>query len=187
MVTHRFDTAEGVDRIDRARARLAGRIGIRSARAAVEAGGVLWVAVQEGTIVQVDASSRRVIRRWPALAPSVGAPTGLLADARGLWIVSGTRGELLRLEDGKVVRRYPVTLASQKQPLLARTRGGLWLASGTTDTLRHAPNVVQRIDPTSGRVTARVTIGDQQPVALVPVGADLDVVTAQGRVLIIRG
>ena len=47
--------------------------------------------------------------------------------------------------------------------------------------------MVQRIDPATGRVTARVAIGDQQPVALVPVGRDLAVVTAQGRVLVIRG
>jgi hypothetical protein len=154
-----------------------------------EAGGVLWVAVQEGTIVEVDAATGRVIRRWHALAPSRGAPAGgLAADARGLWVVSSSRGELIRLEDGRVIRRIPVALTSRLQPLLARTRGGLWLAAGAAETsFKPPPNVLQRIDPRTGRVTARVAIGDQQPVALVPAGADLDVVTAQGRVLVVRG
>jgi hypothetical protein len=188
-VTRRFNTAEGIDEIDRARARVVRRIGIRNADGAVEAGGRLWVAVQEGTIVEVDAVTGRVIRRWPALAPSRGAPGGgLVADARGLWVVSSSRGEILRIEDGRVVRRIPVTLTSRLQPLLARTGSGLWLAAGAAETsFKPPPNVLQRLDPRSGRVTGRVTLGRQQPVALVPVRGDLVVVTAQGRVIVVRG
>jgi hypothetical protein len=93
-VPRRFNNAEDIDRIDRRRAVIVDRIGVRDVDGTVEAGGVLWVAVHNGTIVQIDAGSGRVIRGWHALAPSDAAASGagaLVADARGLWVLRGAR------------------------------------------------------------------------------------------------
>jgi streptogramin lyase len=188
-VPRRFNSAEDIDRIDRRRAVIVDRIGVRNVDGAVEAAGVLWVAVHAGTIVQIDARSGRVVRRWHALAPSDAGASGagtLVADPRGLWVLSTSRAELFRLEAGKVIRRIAVDPTAQ--PLLARTRGGFWIsAGGGPSAATAAPNRLERIDPDTGRVTARVDIGVQRPVALVPVGRDLVVVTSQGRVLVVRG
>jgi sugar lactone lactonase YvrE len=188
-VPRRFNAAEDIDRIDRARGAIVGRIGVRNADGAVEAGGVLWVAVHDGTIVQIDAGSGRVVRRWRALAPSDAAASGagtLVADARGLWVLSTARATLFRIEAGKVIRRLAVDPAAQ--PLLARTRGGFWVsAGGGPSAATTTPNRLERIDPDTGRVTARVAIGVQRPIALVPSGRDLLVVTSQARVLVVRG
>ena len=85
----------------------------------------------------------------------------------------------------------PTTRSSTSAPTAAFQPGpprvsGAAAGAGQT-SFRAPPNVLQRIDPETGRVTARLAIGDQQPVALVRAGDDLDVVTAQGRVLVVRG
>jgi sugar lactone lactonase YvrE len=184
----RFFGPEGIDRIDRARGVRTGRLGVRNVDGVVEAGGVLWVAVHDGTIVQIDAATGRVVRRWPALAPSEATASGtgtIVADDRGAWVLSTHRAEILRLAGGRVVRRIAVDPTAQ--PLLTRVRGALWIAAGggpTAADARH--NRVTRIDPDSGRATATVDTGDQRPVALVAAGGELLVVTAQGRVLVVR-
>jgi outer membrane protein assembly factor BamB len=187
-VPRRFFGPEGVDRIDRARAVRTGRIGVRNVDGSVEAGGVLWVAVHDGSIVAVDARTGRVMHRWTALAPSDAAAVGaetLVADARGLWVLSSVRGRIFRLAGDRVVRRIPVDATAQ--PMLARTSGGLWIATGSPSVTATQHNRLVRIDGATGRATATVDIGEQHPVALVGAGRDLFVVTSQGRVLVVRG
>jgi hypothetical protein len=83
----------------------------------------------DGTIVPIDASRGRVVRRWRALAPSDGSGAGtLVADARGVRVLGTSRAEILRLQARRVVRRIPVDPTAQ--PLLARTPGGFRIAAG---------------------------------------------------------
>lgn len=179
----KFTTLTGIDRIDRVRAARSGRVDVRDVDAVAEAGGVLWAAVHDGTIVELDAATARVLRRWPALAPS-DAPA-LAADAGGAWVLSTQRSQILRLAGGRVARAIPVDPTTQ--PLLARTNGGLWITAGGGPGVINAPHQrLQRIDPRTGRITATIDLGAQRPVALVPSGHDLLVVTAAGRVLVVR-
>jgi len=185
-VPRRFNNDERIDRIDRARTAVTGRVDVRNVAGIAAAGGALWAAVQEGTIVQIDPRDGRVLERWPALAPSAGDLTRTLApDAAGLWVLSTARNLILRIENGRVVRR--IAVGPRVRPILARTRGGLWAATGGESTASPVPDGVERIDPATGRVIGRFDLHGRPALALVPAGRDLAVVTEDGHVIVVRG
>jgi glutamine cyclotransferase len=185
-VPRRFNNDERIDRIDRARTAVTGRVDVRNVAGIAGARGALWAGVQEGTIVQIDPRDGRVLERWPALAPSAGDLARTLApDAGGLWVLSTARNLILRIENGRVVRR--IAVAPGVRPILARTRGGLWAATGGGSTAGPAADGVERIDPATGRVVERIDLHGEPALALVPAGRDLAVVTEGGRVIVVRG
>lgn len=179
----RFTMPEGVDRIDPRGLALTQRIGLANVDQVAEAGGVLWVSQHDGTVVQVDAASGRVVRRWPSLAPSdAGGDTPkLAADHDGVWVLSTVNAEILRLAAGRVVLRIPVDRSVR--PLLASGPGGLWIAAG--DRLGRGNRLI-RIDPDTRKVTATIDIAHHRPVAVVTARDALAVLTADGKVLIVR-
>jgi hypothetical protein len=128
-----------------------------------------------GSLVHLD-DRGRVVRRWTVLAPG-GA---LAADSDGVWALSTDKAQIMRVTGGRVVHRIPV--AARVRPLLASGPDGLWIAVG--DDLR-GRNELLRIDPVSGRVTARIALGHHIPSALVSSGDTLSVVTDQGDVLLV--
>lgn len=179
----RFTMPEGIDRIDSRALALTQRIGLANVDQVAEAGTALWVIQHDGTVVQVDAATGRVVRRWPGLAPSEagGNPVKLAADQDGVWVLSTVNAEILRLAAGRVVLRIPVDRSVL--PLLASGRGGLWIASG--DRLGHGDRLM-RIDPDTGKVTATIDIANHRPIALVTARDVLCVIAADGKVLIVR-
>ena len=179
----RFTMPEGIDRIDRATGVRTGRIPLPSVDRVAVAGTTLWVIQHDGTVAQIDAATGRIARRWPQLAPSDagGWSAPILADAGGAWVLSTVKAEILHITGGRVVRRIPIDRSAR--PLLTRARDGLWIASG--DSLGRR-NRVSRIDPDTGAVTATLDLGNQRPKALVATDDDLCVLTADGKVLVIR-
>jgi hypothetical protein len=67
--------------------------------------------------------------------------------------------------------------------MLSRPTG---VTTGSPSVTASPHNRLVRIDPQTGRATATVDIGRQHPVTLVGAGAELFVVTAQGRVLVVH-
>jgi hypothetical protein len=180
----RSPVREVIDRVDPATGRRTARIPLGNVYALAAAGGVVWAVVENGAVIEIDARSGRVLKRWPRLAPGLGATNDafhtLLADARGAWIVSGGRSQLIRLEGRRVMRRLPIPARAQR--MVARTPDGFWIAvEGGLD----GPNILERLDPTTGGVTRRIPIGAQRPMALVAVGSTLVAVTSTGRALIV--
>ena len=110
-----------------------------------------------------------VIRRLAGRGDLGTGENGLVADARGAWVVSPAREAILRVEGGRVVRRIPVDPGTG--PVLARRDGALWVATGAGRPSRYR---LVRIDEDTGAATASVGIGTEQPKALVPTtGGDL--------------
>jgi DNA-binding beta-propeller fold protein YncE len=179
----RFTMPEGVERIDAASLALTQRIGLANVDQVAEAGRVLWVIEHDGTVVQVEAASGRVVRRWPSLAPSdaTGESAKPVADRDGVWVLSTVNAEILRLAAGRVVLRIPVDRSVRA--LLASGRDGLWIASG--DRLGRDNRLI-RIDPDTGKVTATVDIAKHRPLALVTARDTLCVVTADAKVLLVE-
>ena len=180
---HRFTMPEGIDRIDPITGARTGRIRLPNVDGVAVAGATLWVIQHDGTVAQIDAATWRIARRWPQLAPSDsgGSSAPILPDTGGAWVLSTVKAAILRIAGGRVVRRIPIDPSAR--PLLARARDGLWIASG--DSLGHR-NRVSRIDPDTGDVTATLDLGNQRPKALVATDDGLSVLTADGRVLLIR-
>jgi hypothetical protein len=159
------------------------RIDLANVDGVAQAGATLWAIQHDGTVVQLDAATGRIVRRWSQLAPSeAGGSTPRLAPVRdGVWVLSTVKAEIMRIAGGRVVLRTPVDRSVR--PLLARGHDGLWIAAG--DALgRH--NRVIRLDPDSGRANAAIEVGDHRPTALVAAGRTLYVVTADGRAVVIR-
>ena len=151
------------------------------------AAGDLWTLGIDGTVLRLDARTGRLRGRFPQVA--AGAGTGgdgrsLAADAGGAWVATpGTGpgdGRVIRLgRDGRV-QRLP---AGGGQPLLrvvARAPDGVWTAAGDAARGDHR---LLRLDPRTGRVTARVRLGEHRPVRLSTVGEELWVTCQDGAVL----
>ena len=174
---------EGIDRLDPTGA-VNGGATLPAAEGLAAAGENLWVLGHEGTVSLLDASSGRVRQRWPRLAPLSDPETDntkALATVRGgVWVLSTGRRAVLRIEQGRVVRRLPVP--GSARPLLAQTPDGLWIATADRPG---ADNRLVRIDADTGSTTATLKLGAQQPVALVPTDGQLCVLTANGRILFV--
>lgn len=176
--------ANGIDRRDSSGA-VTATVPIAGADAVVTGGGSLWALTHDGTVVQADPTSARVIQRHPRLAPladptSTGAKA-LAPDGAGVWVISSGRATIFHVTQSGVVRRIRVDAAAQ--PLLVKARDGLWFAAADRLGGHHR---LERIDPDSGRVTAQLDLGHRRPVALVPFGDQLCVLTANGAVLFVR-
>jgi hypothetical protein len=139
----------------------------------------------DGTLTQIDAADGRIQKRWPGLAPLADPNTwntkALVSDEAGVWLLSTGRATILRIEDGRIVQR--LAAVAHGLPLLTHARDGLWTATG--DRLGANYRLI-RIDPMTGRQTATVKLGTQQPVALTPSGEQLCVLTSNGKILIIQ-
>ena len=180
----RFTMPEGIDQIDPTTGARSGRMPLRNVDGISVARAAVWVIQHDGTVLEVDAAAGRIARRWPQLAPSSAGGSSqhaLAADTDGAWVLSTVKAAILRIADGRAVRQIPIDPATQ--PLLARAHDGLWITSADA-LLRH--NRITRIDPDTGNITGMLDLGRQRPNALVATDDALCVVTAEGKILLIR-
>jgi hypothetical protein len=172
-----------VDRLDPAGA-VTTRVALTSADGLATAAANLWVLGHDGTLTQIDAASGGIRQRWPGLAPLSDPNTwgtkALVADGAGVWVLSTGRAALLHVERGRIAQRIAVDPSAR--PLLAKANDGLWIA--TADRLG-SDNRLIRFNPHTRSPTATVKLGHQRPVALLPAGGEMYVVTSNGKVLII--
>jgi hypothetical protein len=147
----------------------------------------VWAIGHDGTLVEIDAADGRERHRWRRLAPlrdiSLDATTSpLVADRHGAWVLSTGRAAILRIERGRVASEIPVDASAR--PLLADAANGLWIA--TTDR-SGKDNRLIRYDPRAGGASGTLDLGERRPEALVASGDQLCVITADGRILFVRG
>jgi hypothetical protein len=172
-----------VDRLDPAGA-VTTRVALTTPDGLATAAANLWVLGHDGTLTQIDAAGGGIRQRWPRLAPLSDPNTwgtkALIADGAGVWVLSTGRAALLRVERGRVAQRIAVDPSAR--PLLAKASDGLWIA--TADRLGNDNRLI-RLNPHTRRPTATVKLGHQRPVALLPAGGEMYVVTSDGKVLVI--
>jgi hypothetical protein len=177
---------QAIERID-----AAGSVTARAALGKVDglasAAGSLWALDHDGTLTQTDITTGRIRHRWPQLAPLTLSDStswntkALVADSTGAWVLDTRNEAVLHVSGGDVVRR--IRVGSSVRPLLAKAPDGLWIA--TADRLGSDHRLI-RIDAVTGRVTATLALGIQQPVALISTGDQLCVLTGNGTVLVIQ-
>jgi hypothetical protein len=176
--------ARGIERIDRARGVVAGRLPVSGATDVVSAGGVLWAPTRDGALVEIDAATGSVIARFPGVvAPDTGS--AMVTADRGLWLLDPQDARIVRFAGHRIVDEIPVV--SGALPLLARTSEGLWTATGSSGSGAAEPTRLVRTDPDTRRVTGTVSLGAQAIHALFGAGRDLLVITDLGRVIVVRG
>jgi hypothetical protein len=140
-------------------------------------GDTLWAIDSGGTVASVDGRSLKT-DRLPRLVPFGHGPAEntLAADAGGVWVAGRGGGELVRIEAGNVVTRVPIPEVIGP---IALGDGVAWAVSGDPE----APSPIYRlteVDRESGEVLASLSVGYQQPKALVPAGDDVWVIAADG-------
>ena len=175
---------EGVDRLD-----VTGAVSARATLGSVDgltaAGDNLWAIGHDGTLTQIDRAGGRIVQRWRGLAPLADPNTRgtkvLAGDDAGVWVLSTGSAEIRRVEGGRVVRRIPVDASAR--PLVAKAPDGLWIAVAARLEGR---NRLVRIDPATSELTGVLELGNRLPVAIVPVGDELCVLTADGTIVFIR-
>ena len=160
-------------------------VGVGKVAALAAGAGNLWALNLEGTLIQLDARTGRILHRWPSLAAftetTSPAMNSLVVDGEGVWVLSPGRGAILSVEGGRVVKRIGVDASARH--VLAKADDGLWIA--TSDSLG-GHNRLTRIDPRSGRATGTVDLGIQRPTALIPNDDQLCVVTGNGKILFVE-
>lgn len=152
----------------------------------------VWT-LRAGRVLRIDPVTGRVTRVPGVLAPSpLGSPRvggiaeglgdadgDVLADHDGAWVTGGDDGLLSRIEGGRVTRRIAVGVLAGA---IAATPSAVWVSASRT--LQDGDEVV-RVDPEDGRVVQRIDLGDRVPIALVPVGKDLWVITSGGEAMLV--
>jgi hypothetical protein len=178
MLTNVAGTVEhsaGLERIDPRSRRVVVRVPDVDGQDIAASRTSVWTR-EGGTVTQRDALGR-VVNRVRDISPVLGVEgqRTMLADADGAWVVGQSDGLLYRIEGGQVVKRITV---GDLSGVITRTRSAVWVTA-LVGTGRYE---LVRIDPDDGRVTARVSVGAQEPQAIVPVGRELWVITARGDV-----
>ena len=175
---------EGIEKIDVNSGAVTDRVAFPATDGLAVENGVVWAIAHNGTVARIDAASGRLERRWPVLAASgatASSSEAIVADAAGAWVLSTEENAIFRLEGERVTQKLAIDASAQ--PILARTRGALWIAAGDEVRGRHR---VERIDPVSGKETASVDLGAHRPRALVPVAGGLWVIAGDGTALVIK-
>jgi len=110
--------------------------------------GRVWVTAWEaGTLSEIQPRSMRVLRRI-RIGPR---PAGLRAAAGALWVGFGRSAT-------SVARVNPATARIQRVPVGVRSPS--WFAAGTSDLWIQADDSqLVRLDPSTRRVTARLSVG----------------------------
>jgi outer membrane protein assembly factor BamB len=128
-----------------------GRTGNEATGTTLFAYGSVWALAENGTITQVDPETGEVEHRYPLAK----APTGMAAGRGDVWVVFYDAAVLVRIQ--------PLTHTTVEVPLPARHRrgpgvgaGGIAIGAGAVWVTR--PGRVERLDPVTGRVVARIAL-----------------------------
>ena len=106
----RFTMPEGIEQIDPTTGAPSGRMPLRNVDGIAVARAAVWVIQHDGTVLEVDAATGRIARRWPQLAPSSAGGSSqhaLAADTDGAWVLSTVKAAILRIADGRAVPADP--------------------------------------------------------------------------------
>jgi DNA-binding SARP family transcriptional activator len=117
--------------------------------------GSVWAASGvDGTVTRIDPSARRVMQ-----VIGVGRPCVHLAVGRGaVWVANGSAGSVTKIDAPSGIVAATIDLSSGPDPLVQEAvhavavgEGGVWAAVGQ--------NLLVRLDPETGDVTARHVLG----------------------------
>ena len=176
-----------LERYDPATGRRAGLV-VSTYREDLAAGnGVVWALGVDGSLAQIDPRTDRIAAVLPGVhekAPGQDTPgqANLAADGDGVWVAGGARGDVVRVQAGRIAHR--IHIGEGNVFAVARTRDALWIAVAT-NTLSVRYRLV-RIDPETGRQTGTMELGHVRPAVLTPAGRDLWIVTLDGTATLIR-
>ena len=126
-------------------------LGERPTRIAAH-GDDVWVLLPDrGTVTHLSGSERTLL----GTVGAGSAPSGLAAEQRGVWVSDARSGRVRLIERERLTvaatartRGRPLVGPYADAGLLAMGFGSLWFASGE--------QTISRIDPRTGRVTARI-------------------------------
>jgi outer membrane protein assembly factor BamB len=174
---------EGLDGHDLRTGRRTHRLALPGIQVLQAARDTLWAIGPAGEVLRIDARTGRVVGRTAA-ALAVDAGLDMTVDASGAWIVTPGAapgdGALLHVGARGVDRQFALPGAVVR--VVARSGDGLWTATGDSARGDHR---LLRVDPRTGRVTARVAIGEHRPTALIVVDDRLWVTCGDGSVLVV--
>jgi YVTN family beta-propeller protein len=139
---------DSVSRIDTPERTVVDTISVgRSPGAIAACEGAVWVAnSRDGTVTRIDPGSDQPVDTIP-----VGTdPSGIACAAGKIWVANSGDGTITSIDPAHNTPAPPLPIAASQ---LAAGGGSLWAGRGTSGR-------VVRIDPTTGRVTASIAVGD---------------------------
>jgi hypothetical protein len=176
-----------LERYDPATGRLAGLVESTYREDLAAGTGVVWALGVGGAIAQIDPTTQSIAAVVPgaherAAGQDTPGQANLAPDGDGVWVAGGARGDVVRVQAGRIVRR--IRVGDGNVFGVARTRDALWVAIGTpTLSVRYR---LVRIDPETGRQTGTVELGRVRPAVLTSAGRDLWIVSLGGAATLIR-
>ncbi len=186
LIPETAQTSDKLERYDPATGRRTAVVTSDFVQALAAGRAVLWALRDDGAVAQIDPVSNRIAAVVADATQSrnqTGPSQAALApDSNGVWVAGGARGNVVLVQAGQIVRRIPI--GEGEVEAVARTRDALWVTL-ETGPVRSSFRAI-RIDPETGRPTGTVDLGHQRPVALVPAGRDVWIVTLDGTAALIR-
>jgi hypothetical protein len=176
-----------LERYDPATGRLAGVVESTYREDLAAGNGVVWALGVDGSLAQIDPRTDRITAVLPGVhekLPGQDAPgqANLAADGDGVWVAGGVRGDVVRVQAGRIAHR--IRVGDGNAFAVARTRDALWVALGTgTLSVRYR---LVRIDPETGRQTGTMELGHVRPAVITPAGRDLWIVSLGGTATLVR-
>ena len=112
----------------------------------------VWVTDwRANTVVRVDPATDHVVATIPGLE---AGPTGLAIAPGAVWVASSRGNALTRIDSA--TNQIAATLATDPTPVpVAYAYGSIWVRN----EFKEGNGTVQRVDPTSGHVTATIPVG----------------------------
>ena len=109
----------------------------------------LWVGIDDGLFLLKRGKFTRV--KMPGVP---GLLTGIIDGANdSVWAFDATRGDVIRIRDGKVVERHTPTASEDTLTIASDQRGNIWLAGDTLGYLRDsAVTMVSEFGPRYGYI-----------------------------------
>lgn len=144
-----------VFRVDPASGKITARVDTGSPEDVAATPGAVWVSNHhQGTLTRVDPESGRVIATVAVGPVGSGGPQGIALGDGSLWVGVSNASEVVRLDpqSGAVLAHIAVPAPAVPCGEMLVTKSAVWVAS-----CGEAP-VLERIDPTTNRAVASITL-----------------------------
>jgi streptogramin lyase len=143
--------------------------------------GSVWVANDDGTVNRIDPQVDHIVGDTIRVADQGAGLRGAAVGAGAVWVPIGEPGALARIDVAttRVTTTIPLGRPLRDPVGVAATGDAVWVTCCAFEIAGRRTGKLIRVDPASGKVTARITL-PEDPLAVAAVPGAVWVATEEG-------